>query len=110
MAHPKTIARSIRWTKAKSVPGRAIFNTFLIGNALSIGFSFVAYAGMQWALGTDPDWDQDLLLAVAVPIVYLILVVILNLKLGKIAKKKIPSDELSKELPSDESGTDKSLT
>ena len=62
----KTIAQSRRWTKAKTVPGRAIYNTFLIGNGLSIGFSFVAFAAIQWALGTE--WEASLFLALAVPI------------------------------------------
>ena len=104
----KTIARSVRWTKAKSVPGRAIYNTFLIGTALSIGFSFVAYSGMQWALGTDSDWDQNLALALVVPIAFWALVFSFDLRLIRLAKREIPPDEMSKLVPDDEQGEDNS--
>lgn len=82
----KTIAQSRRWTQAKTVPGRAIYNTFLIGNALSIGFSFVAFAGMQWALGVD--WDRKTLLALVVPITFWLLVMIQYWRLGRIAESQ----------------------
>ena len=45
----KTVARSRRWTTDQSVPGRAIYNNFLVGNALSIGFSLVSSAAIDWA-------------------------------------------------------------
>lgn len=86
----KTIAQSRHWTKAKAAPGRAIYNTFLIGNALSIIFSLAAYSGMQWALGAK--WEKDYTLALGVPLVILGISIIQFWRLGREASSEAKSD------------------
>lgn len=47
----KTVARSPRWTEEKQIKGRGLFNNFLIGNGLSIMYSFIGMAIATLALG-----------------------------------------------------------
>jgi len=61
----KTVARSRRWTQESSVPGRAIYNNFLAGNAMSILYSLVAAGGIEWSVG--PRSLRNETLAIAVP-------------------------------------------
>jgi hypothetical protein len=61
----KTVARARRWTDDELVPGRAVFNNFLIGNSLSIALSLVG-AGMVNRL-SGPSWIRGPRLAWQVP-------------------------------------------
>jgi hypothetical protein len=63
----KTVARSRRWTSDETIPGRAIYNNFLVGNALSIGFALISSAAIDWAAG--PSWNRNITLAWLVPLV-----------------------------------------
>lgn len=63
----KTVARSRRWTEEETVPGRAVFNNFLVGNGLSILFALASVGSIEWAAG--PISERNYILAIGVPII-----------------------------------------
>ncbi len=62
----KTLVRARGWKEEDVNPGRAVYNNFLLGNGLSILYSFVAVGAIQWA--TASPEGRDYMSAVSVPV------------------------------------------
>ena len=81
----KTVAQSKTWTDHGSVPGRAIYNNFLVGNGLSILYAAIGAGIIYWTVG--PSWERNPSLVLITAVVPILLSIPLGIWLRCILKR-----------------------
>ncbi len=88
----KTVSQSKRWSKDDV--GRAVYNNFLVGNGLSILFSFVGAGFIYWTTGPKLERNETLAsLVVFAPIVFAMVLILALLIVRKSKKNKQKSSK-----------------
>jgi hypothetical protein len=96
----KTVSRSPGWTRDKWIKGRGIFNNFLIGNGISILFSFIGvelailFVGSKWQRDCASAWAITLLVVLIFAVTWLWLHCRLEKKWKEVASKVDPDSYL----------------
>ncbi len=92
----KTVAQSKSWTEKSPVPGRAVYNNFLVGNGLSLLYATIGVGIIRWTVG--PTWIRNNTLAIIAassPILFSIpLGIILYIVLRR-TKRAIPKSKIT---------------